>query len=89
MADVLSDWSSKYKEMQIAVERLKTAQAMLNEAKNDPTRREAAEKELGNAVEILVAATGEFMKANAEKVTRKLGGTRRHRRKHRKTLRRK
>ena len=87
MADVLSDWSIKYKEMQNALDRLKSAQAMLNEAKNDPTRKETAEKDLGNAVETLVAATGEFIKANAEKVNRKLGGTRRHRRRNRKTRR--
>jgi hypothetical protein len=88
MSDVIAKWSNAYKEMQNALDKLKTAQAMLKEGENDPARKEAAEKELGNAVGILMAATGEFMKANDEKLRKKLGGTRRrHRRKHRKTLR--
>jgi tyrosyl-tRNA synthetase len=75
--------------MQNAVDQLKSATAMLNEAGDDKTRKEAAEETLVKAAKTLMNATAAFVKARDEKVALKLGGTRRHRRKHRKTLRRK
>lgn len=88
MSDVIARWSNAYKEMQNAVDRLKTAQVELDRAKyNAP--KEAAMRKLEKAEKEVWVAVESFNKAKAEKQRRKLGGTRRHRRKHRKTLRRK
>jgi hypothetical protein len=89
MSDVIARWSDAYKEMQNALDKLKTAQAMLKEARDNTAKKEAAEAEVDKAAEIVMNKVEVFKKVNAEKQRRKLGGTRRHRRKHRKTLRRK
>jgi hypothetical protein len=89
MSDVIARWSNAYKDMQNALDRLKTAQALLKEAENNPLRKEAAMRKLEKAEREVWTAIEAFNKAKAEKQIRKLGGTRRHRRKHRKTLRRK
>jgi hypothetical protein len=86
MSDVIARWSNAYKDMQNALDELKTAQALLKETENNPLRKEAAMKKLEKAERKVWTAIEAFNKAKAEKLIRKLGGTRRRRR-HRKTRR--